>query len=77
MSFVPARITTTLGLRSTTSGRKRMSICGVVCPLMPRPTYGLPVKNVPKRGWGQASVIESPMKTTRDSLAAGAVSVRF
>ena len=24
-----------------------MSICGVVWPLMPRPTYPLPVKNVP------------------------------
>ena len=45
MSFVPARITTAFGFRSMTSGRKRMSICGVVWPLMPRPTYGLPGKN--------------------------------
>ena len=42
MSLVPARITTTAGLSATTSCRKRISICGVVCPLMPRPTYGLP-----------------------------------
>ena len=36
MSFVPASITTTFGLSSITSRRKRISICGVVCPLMPR-----------------------------------------
>ena len=55
-----------------------MSICGVVCPLMPRPTYGLPGKNgAEARLVGQASVIESPMNTTRDSPAAGAGSVRF
>jgi hypothetical protein len=45
MSFVPPRITTTAGLSATTSWRKRSSICGVVCPLMPRPTYGLPGKS--------------------------------
>ena len=36
MSLVPARITTTFGWSAMTSGRKRMSICGVVWPLMPR-----------------------------------------
>ena len=36
MSFVPARMTTAFGFRLRTSGRKRMSICGVVWPLMPR-----------------------------------------
>ena len=50
MSLVPARMTTTFGLRSRTSCRNRTSICGVVWPLMPRPTYGLPVKKPPKRG---------------------------
>ena len=38
MSLVPARITTTFGLSAITSGRKRISICGVVWPLMPRST---------------------------------------
>src|SRR5208283_3841567 len=36
MSLVPARMTTTLGSRAITSARKRSSIWGVVCPLMPR-----------------------------------------
>jgi hypothetical protein len=38
MSLVPPRITTALGLSAMTSGRIRISICGVVWPLMPRPT---------------------------------------
>ncbi len=38
MSFVPARMTTTSGARSITSGRKRRSICDVVWPPMPRLT---------------------------------------
>ena len=72
MSLVPARMTTAFGFRSITSGRNRISICGVVWPLIPRPTYDLFfVKKSPKRGCGQASVIESPMNTTRDSPAAG------
>ena len=37
MSLVPARMTTALGFSSMTSGRNRISICGVVWPLMPRP----------------------------------------
>ena len=74
LDWVPARITTTFGLSAITSGRKRISICGVVCPLMPRLIYGLPGKNWPYF-LPQPSVIESPMKTTRSSLAAGAVTV--
>src|ERR1035437_5833324 len=71
ISLVPARITTTLGWSAITSCWKRISMCGVACPLTPRLTYGLPL-NEP---WGpvkcQASVMESPMKTTRSSSAAG------
>ena len=59
MSLVPARITTTAGLSATTSCRKRISICGVVCPLMPRPTYGLP-GNITGKCAAHASVIELP-----------------
>ena len=47
ISFVPARITTTFGCSAITSGQKRTNICGVVWPLMPRFTYGLPGKNTP------------------------------
>jgi len=66
ISFVPARMTTAAGWRWTTSCWKRTSICGVVCPLMPRFTYGLPGKNTPVVGVRpQASVMESPKKTTR------------
>ena len=35
ISFIPAKITTMSGLRSTTSCLKRTSICGVVWPLIP------------------------------------------
>jgi len=34
-------------ITDTTSGRNRISIWGVVCPLMPRLMYGLPGKNWP------------------------------
>ena len=36
ISLVPARITTTSGRSAITSWRKRSTICGVVCPLIPR-----------------------------------------
>ena len=38
ISFVPARMTTTRGFSAMTSGLNLMSICGVVCALMPRST---------------------------------------
>src|SRR5207302_1412941 len=70
--FDPARITTTFGCSAMTSGRKRTSICGVVCPLIPRSTYCFPGKKPPYCGLTQASVMESPMNTTRNSNLAGA-----
>src|SRR5258708_6639008 len=72
-SFVPARIITTTGRSAITSARNRTSICGVVCPLIPRSIYGFPGKNPPKRGSAHISVMESPMKTTRSSSFVGAV----
>src|SRR3982751_6555020 len=74
MSLVPASITTTLGFNATTSGRKRTSICGVVCPLIPRLMYGFPANMVGKYCC-QPSVIEFPMKTTRFSPFAGGTTV--
>ena len=74
MSLVPARITTTFGFSSITSCRNRTSICGVVCPLIPRFTYGL-LGNDTSRC--QPSVIESPINTTRFSPGFGAPSVTF
>ncbi len=59
MSFVPARITTTAGSSAMTSWRKRTSSCGVVWPLMPRPTYGLP-GNIVSKYRAHASVMELP-----------------
>jgi hypothetical protein len=76
MSLVPPRITTTFGFRSITSWRKRSTICGVVCPLMPRLKYGLPGKYPSGPSIFQPSVIESPMKTTRFSPAAGNASFK-
>src|SRR5262245_49311530 len=60
MSLVPARMMTAFGLRASTSGLNRISICGVVWALMPRPAYFFPGKNAPNRGCGHESVIESP-----------------
>ena len=62
MSLVPARITTAAGLSAMTSGNIRTSICEVVCPAMPRLTYGCPGNDSAKP---PESVIESPMNTTR------------
>ena len=76
MSLIPARMTTTFGWRAITSCRKRTSICGVVCPLIPRPTYGLP-GNIVGNDLAHASVIELPMNTTRVSPALGAPSAAF
>ena len=53
------------------------NICGVVCPLIPRSTYGFPGKNPPNRASAHISVIESPINTTRFSPAAGAASFAF
>jgi hypothetical protein len=72
MSLVPARMTTTSGSSARTSARNRTSICGVVCPPMPRLMYGLPGKKPPYPSLLQLSVIESPMNTTRLSPRAGA-----
>ena len=54
-------------------GAETDHICGVVWPLMPRSMWGLPSKNAGER-LIQASVMESPMKTTRFSPAAGGAS---
>src|SRR5207248_8531981 len=62
MSFVPARITATLGARLMTSARNRTSICGVVCPSMPRFRYPLPGN---QRSRSQCSVIESRSEERR------------
>ena len=72
-SFVPAKITTTFGFSPMTSCRKRTSICGVVWPLIPRPTYGLPGNMAAKYG-AHPSVMELPMNTTRSSPGFGAPS---
>jgi hypothetical protein len=49
MSLVPASSTTTRGLKASTSGRSRTSICGVVWPPMP-PDVGLPWKERAEAG---------------------------
>jgi len=38
MSLTPAKMMTAFGFNARTSGRMRSSICGVVWPLIPRPT---------------------------------------
>ena len=62
ISLIPAKIRTPLGLRFTTSGTKRSSICADVCPATPRPTILLVAKN-PGSFSGQNSVMELPIKT--------------
>ena len=62
MSLVPAKMRTAAGFSAMTSGYMRTSICAVVCPPMPRFTYGFPGKLSASR---QPSVMESPMNTTR------------
>ena len=64
ISFIPARIITTVGFNAMTSALKRISICGVVCPLIPRLTYFLSAKKLGSTVL-QNSVIESPKKITR------------
>ena len=68
-SLVPAMMWTTAGCRSSTSARKRASICALVWPLMPRSSTS-PAKNAGSRGF-QPSVIESPMSTTRAAEGGG------
>ena len=64
-----------LGLKRDHVLPKRTSICGVVCPLMPRLyASGLPEKEPSGPSKCQPSVIESPMKTTGFSPAAGGAS---
>src|SRR5262245_17180175 len=77
MSLVPARMTTTLGLRANTSGLNRISIWGVVWPLIPRFMYGLPGKNWDGSWRPQPSVIESPMNTILSSFLAGAAALEL
>ena len=48
----------------------------MVCPLIPRPTYGLPGKSASKY-CAHPSVIEFPMNTTRRSPGAGGPSFAF
>jgi len=71
MSLVPARMTTAFGLRSITSWRKRISICGEVLPA----DAAVDVRLAGERTVGPLNlpslVMESPMNTTRASPGAG------
>ena len=64
ISFIPAKITTALGFKFTTSGMNLINICGVVCPPIPRFINGLFIKKSLSK-LDHPSVIEFPMKTTR------------